>query len=399
MNFIALRMLIGDRAKYLGIIMGLTFASLLITQQAAIFLGLMTRTFGAITDTGQPDIWVMDEKVQFIDDIKPLQDTQLFRVRGVEGVEWAMPLYKGILKARLNNGNFQSCNVFGLDDATLVGGPPEMVADANGVIAPLSALRRSEGVIVDENGASDKLAWKVYEPGSADKEIKALRKPLVIGDVLELNDHRAVVVGICKVSRTFQSQPVIYTTYNRATTFAPSERKLLSFVLVKARPGTDVQTVCENIQASTGLTALTAEQFKKRTYTYFMKYTGIPINFGISVALGFIVGTAIAGQTFYNFTLENLRHFGALKAMGAGNGTLLKMILLQSTLVGVIGYGLGVGAASLFGYLTRNSELAFFMPWQLMFVTAVAIIAICIAASLVSIRKVIQLEPAIVFKG
>jgi putative ABC transport system permease protein len=112
MNFVALKMLVGDKAKYFGIIMGLTFASLLITQQAAIFLGLMTRTFGAITDLSYPDIWVMDRKVQFIDDIKPLQDTELFRVRGISGVEWAVPLYKGLLKARLSNGNFQTCNVF-----------------------------------------------------------------------------------------------------------------------------------------------------------------------------------------------------------------------------------------------------------------------------------------------
>ena len=97
MNSIAIKMLIGDRAKYLGIIMGITFASLLITQQLAIFNGLMSRTYGAITDVGLPDIWVMDPKVQFIDDVKPLQDTQLFRVRGVEGVEWAVPLYKGLL--------------------------------------------------------------------------------------------------------------------------------------------------------------------------------------------------------------------------------------------------------------------------------------------------------------
>src|SRR5215210_7989007 len=112
MNFVAIKMLIGDRAKYLGIVMGLTFASLLITQQLAIFFGLMTRTFGAISDLGQPDVWVMDPKVQFIDDIKPLQDTELYRVRGVEGVDWAVPLYKGLLKARLSNGNFQTCNVF-----------------------------------------------------------------------------------------------------------------------------------------------------------------------------------------------------------------------------------------------------------------------------------------------
>src|SRR3954471_1602930 len=101
MNFVALKMLVGDRGKYLGIIMGLTFASLLITQQAGIFIGLMARTYGAISDVGLPDIWVMDPKVQFIDDIKAMQDTELNRVRGVEGVEWAMPLYKGLLKARL----------------------------------------------------------------------------------------------------------------------------------------------------------------------------------------------------------------------------------------------------------------------------------------------------------
>jgi putative ABC transport system permease protein len=127
MNFVALRMLMGDRAKYIGIIIGLTFASLLITQQASVFVGIMTRTFAAITDLGQADVWVMDPKVQFVDDIKPLSDTKLFRVRGVEGVEWAVPLYKGLLKARLESGNFQTCNVLGLDDATLVGGPPEMV--------------------------------------------------------------------------------------------------------------------------------------------------------------------------------------------------------------------------------------------------------------------------------
>src|SRR5256885_5536506 len=133
-------MLVGDRAKYIGIIFGLTFASLLITQQMAIFFGLMCRTFGAITDTGQPDIWVMDPKVQFIDDIKPMQDTTLYRVRGVEGVEWAVPLYKGLLKARLSNGNFQTCNVLGLDDTSLIGGPPYMVEGR------LEDLRRADSV-------------------------------------------------------------------------------------------------------------------------------------------------------------------------------------------------------------------------------------------------------------
>lgn len=386
MNHIAIKMLMGDRGKYLGIVMGLTFASLIMTQQPAIFLGLMSRSYSFITDVGLPDIWVMDEKVQFVDDIKPLQDTELYRVRGISGVQWAMPMYKGLLKARLADGTFQTCIVVGLDDATLIGGPPVMLE------GKLDDLRRSDGVIVDIDGAQDKLGKPSPTPGG-----KLI--PIKVGDSLELNDQRAIVVGIAKVTRTFQSQPVVYTTYSRAKNYAPKERKLLSFVLVKAKPGQDLADLTRRIRATTGLAAYTSKEFKSLTYEYFMRNTGIPINFGISVLLGFIVGAAIAGQTFYNFTLENLRQFGVLKAMGTSNWTLLRMILLQAVLVGTIGYGLGVGLTALFGYSMRNSILAFKFPWQLLMFSGAGVSLICVFAALVSIIKVIRLEPAIVFKG
>jgi putative ABC transport system permease protein len=384
MKYIAIKMLIGDRAKYIGILVGLTFASLLITQQSAIFVGIMSRTYGFLRDTGLPDIWVMDEKVQFIDDIKPMQDTDLYRVRSVEGIMWAVPLYKGLIRARMDTGNFQTCNVIGIDDSTLIGGPPKML---EGTIAD---LRIADAVIINAVGAKDKLA-KVLPDGT--------KVPMKVGDRMELNDHRAVVVGICDVTRTFQSQPVVYMTYTRATTFAPQERKLLSFILVKAKEGEDLQILCNRIMEKTGLAARTTQQFKEITMDYFMKFTGIPINFGMSVILGFIVGTAIAGQTFYSFTLDNLRFFGTFKAMGATNKMLLSMIILQALTVGSIGYGLGVGIASLFGFLTKKTELSFLMPWQLMVFSAAAIILICGGSALVSIHKVIKLEPAIVFKS
>lgn len=391
MNFVAIKMLIGDRAKYLGIIMGVAFASLLITQQASIFVGLMTRTYGFVTDTPQPDAWVMDPKVQYIDDVKPLQDTQLLRIRGIDGVEWATPLYKGLIKARLPDGTFQTCNVIGIDDATLIGGPGQMIEGS------LADLRRADGVIVDDVGAEGKLARPA--PLGPDGAPIGKPTPLKVGDTLELNDRRAVVVGICRVSRTFQSQPVIYTTYSRATQFAPRERKLLSFVLVGAKPGVAADELCRRITAETGLDAMTGDQFAWKTVMYFMQHTGIPINFGIAVLLGFLVGTAIAGQTFYNFTLDNLRHFGALKAMGAGNARLLGMILLQGLVVGLVGYGIGVGAAASFAFLTSESELAFRLLWQTLALTGAAVALICVLASMVSIQKVMRLEPAIVFKG
>jgi putative ABC transport system permease protein len=386
MNSVAIKMLVGDRGKYIGIITGITFASLLITQQLAIFTGLMSRTYGFISDTGQPDIWVMEDKVQFIDDITPMQDTELYRVRGVEGVAWAVPLYKGLLRARLANGNFQTCNVVGLDDSTLIGGPPKMIEGR------LEDLRRAEGVIVDYVGAHGKLAKPSNDPNIPPEPVK-------VGDTLELNDHRAVVVGICEVSRTFQSQPMIYTTYSRATLFAPQERKLLSFILVGKAAGVETGALTARIQEQTGLAAKSREEFKQMTYDYFMENTGIPINFGIAVVLGFIVGTAIAGQTFYQFTHDNERYFGALKAMGATNFMLLKMILLQAMVVGVVGYGLGVGAASLIGYLSSNSELSFLMPPNLLLFTSVAVLVICLFSALISIVKVMRLEPAIVFKS
>src|SRR5262249_20236760 len=122
-------------------------------------------------------------------------------------------------------------------------------------------------------------------------------------------------------------------------------------------------------------------------------------NFGITAALGFIIGTAIAGQTFYLFTIDNLKQFGALKAMGTTNARIVGMILLQATVVGLLGYGLGVGLAALFGETTRGGELAFYTPWELLPITGASILVICILSSVLSVRRVIVLEPAVVFRG
>src|SRR5262249_58846564 len=132
-----------------------------------------------------------------------------------------------------------------------------------------------------------------------------------------------------------------------AVGFAPWARHHLTLVLAQAEPGLPARLVCERIGRQTGLLALTGEEFTWRTITYYLHSTGIPINFGITVGLGFIVGIAIAGQTFYLFTTENLKQFGALKAMGVSNGRIVGMILLQAVVVGALGYSAGVGLTAL----------------------------------------------------
>jgi putative ABC transport system permease protein len=286
----------------------------------------------------------------------------------------------------LANGTFQTCNVIGLDDATLVGGPATMI---NGTLAD---LRRADGVIVDEAAANGKLAKPGATPGSP-------KQPLTVGDTLELNDNRAVVVGIARTTRTFQSQPVVYTTYSRATRFAPRERKLLSFILAEVQPGLNPEDVAKTIFKQTGLAAYTAPEFKSLTIRYFMRNTGIPINFGMAVGLGFLVGVAIVGQTFFSFIIDNMRYLGILKAMGASNQLLLRMIVLQTMLVGVLGCALGMGLASLTSIISKNSELAFYMPWQIPVVTALATALITLLTTLISLRRVLTLEPGIVFRS
>jgi putative ABC transport system permease protein len=175
---------------------------------------------------------------------------------------------------------------------------------------------------------------------------------------------------------------------------------VLSFVLVDAEPGVAPEEVCRRIEELTGLQALTRAQFFRKTIRYYLAKTGIPVNFAVTVLLGFLVGTAIAGQTFYLFTVENIRQFGALKAMGTSNWTILGMVLAQAVQVGLIGYGVGVGLAAVFGQVVKGaSRLSFFMPWQVLAITAGAVFVIVLLASLLSIRKVLVVDPAIVFRG
>lgn len=387
MNLVAVLMLVGDRLKYLGLVAGLAFATLLITQQASILVGMATQTGAWIRDTGQADLWVMDPQVEFSEDAKPLQDTSLYRIRGIESVEWAVPIYKNWLKGQLPDGRKMTIIVVGLDDATLVGAPPGLAEGTQ-----LDQLRQDRAVFIDERDAATKL---LLNRG----EFAQQPRPLMEGDRISINDFELRVAGTMRLSKSFFWDPVVYTTYSRALAFAPPERRLMNFVLVKVRSGADVGQVQETIQRATGLTALTGKQFERQTWTYILEKTGILVNFGLAVGLGFIIGLLVAGQTLYAFTLDNLKQYGALKAMGTGNWTIIRMMIVQVLIVAVLGYGVGLGLTTAIGYLIVATDLAFLMTWHIPVIGGGALLCICVVAGLASIVKVLRLEPAIVFKS
>jgi putative ABC transport system permease protein len=375
-------MLVHDRLKYFGLLIGIAFSAMLITQQAGILVGLASQTGSFIRDTSQGDIWVMDDQVRFSQDSLPLQDTVLTRVRGVEGVDWAVPMYQSFLRARLSDGTRFLVILIGLDDATLTGGPPAMVEGS------LSDLRRDRGVIVDHSALATKLARKRSD-GAA----------MTLGDRFDINDREVEVVGTYTASKSFFWEPVIYTTYSRAIAIAPPERRVMTYTMVKVKPGADAEAVKRRIEDATRLAARTNEEFAALTRDFILKETGILVNFGLAVALGFFIGVLLCGQMLYNFTVDSLRYYGSLKAMGATNAQLIRMVLVQVLTIGVLGYGIGVGLASFLGQLVADGGLAFSLPWQIPLAAGLAILAICVIAGVLSLVRVLRLEPAIVFKA
>src|SRR5215510_12687803 len=301
MNFVALRMLTGDRAKYFGLVFAIAFCTFLLENQTTIFANIMKRTASQILDVTDAEIWVMDPQTEYWEQTKALKDTDLTRVRGVPGVQWAVRLFKGSPVARTPEGKFAVSFLIGLDDATLAGAPRKML------MGSWARLREPDSVVVDKAG------YILLFPD----------EPLELGRTLEMNDHKVTIVGISDASAPFVSLPVTHARYSEAVNFLGRERTELSFIIARPAPGVPVPELTRRIGEQTGLRARTTQEFEWDCIRYYLKHTGIPVNFGITIAVALVVGTVVAGQTFYLFTVENLKRFGALKAMCVNNARLM----------------------------------------------------------------------------
>lgn len=388
MYHLALKMLFADRAKYIMLLCGLTFASLLMCQQSAVFCGIMLWTNGNLKNMRAP-IWVVDPKVAQVNEVKSMRDTDVSRVRSITGVGWAVPLFSSVQQSKLPDGTFKSIQLVGIDSATMIGRPAKMIA------GHLEELRLPNTVVIDDLGIER------LSVGRA--------RPLTLGDTFEINDKEARIVGICVTEKSFFGYPYVFTTYDQALQFAPKQRRMLSFILASPAKGWSVADTARQIEkesgfasshGQTGFKAFTEDEFFWATIWWYARNTGIPVSFATTILLGFIVGMAISGQTFYTFVLENLRHIGALKAMGASNGLLTRMVVLQAFTVGFIGYGIGVGLTVLFGVAVLKKGMPpFALPYQIPLYTLVAILFICLFAAILGVLKIRRLEPAIVFRG
>lgn len=376
MMSVAFKMLIGNRAAFIGVIFGIFLAILLITQQSAIYLGLVSRSYRLVTTVSLPNIWVIDPATEGEDLIRAMPKNYLEYIKSIPGIEWAVPINYLGLPVTTSSGLFKVAEVYGIDDATLIGAP-ELVS------GNLQDLYREGGVIIDSNSANDLLAT-ILPDGT--------KKPLVLGDRLEINGHEAVIVGIGNIIPGFFPQPIIFATSSQIEKYSGSDR--IQYIAAKTRKDADVKEILRQINTQANVLGITRDQMASRMAHHFLK-TGILINYGISVGLALIIGFSISGQIFYITTIHNISYYALIKALGGSEKMILHMIWFQAVIVAFIGYILGTGATLLWGLAIKDTTLTFEFPWQLLIFTGIFALVICIFIASLSIKKVFRLDPHI----
>jgi putative ABC transport system permease protein len=334
-----------------------------------------------ILEANQADIWVMKSSVETLDQGYPIAELSVNRVRSIPGVQWAVPYYQSTAQLRTEDGRMKIVQLVGIDDLSMVGAPQEML------IGTLDDFHQPDAIVMDIAGYTN--IFPGVEPQ--------------VGATVEIGQRRAVVVGICYIGASWSGMPRVYTRRSLGVSMARETLNPVTYVLARAAPEHSPEEVAKQITTATGLKARTRSEFMDDTQAWILKYSGIAENFGITILMGVVIGVAIVGQTFYMFSVENLKQFATLKAIGINNWVILRMIMTQALFVSTIGYCLGIGAANLFFAMT-STQLSgglrgMFMHPFIFLGSGVFIVLVTLLACVVSVQKVLTVDPAVVFRG
>jgi len=394
---IALKMLMGDRAKYMGLLLGISFTAFLVTFALSYFAGFMTRGFALISENSSADVWVMDPAVNSTELTINMPDSALGRVRSVKGVDYAVPMSLNDVKVRFPNGSFQSLQMIGVDDATLTGAP--LLLDGR---LP-EVLHTPDSVIVDAGGTEGKLQTPLAKRDQWPFDGAHLNVPtreLMAGDELLVNDHRIIISGRSQTIPRFPPRPLLYTTYSNATRLLPSESRMLTFMLVKAQENVSPEQLANLIEQQTGLRARTAADFKEDTVRWFLVNSEDVGDMAAMLILAMTVGFGVTGVMLYMFTYENLKQYAVFKAMGASASMLLGMIFIQAGIGAILGAGMGIGVCAIVGEsVSMTLDYPFRMMWFTPLFGILGVLIVSLTAAAISARPVLKLEPGVVFSS
>ena len=393
---IAIKMLVGNRAKYLGLLIGISFTSFLVAFALSYLAGFLTEGFALISENPQADIWVMDPAVNSTEHTTNLLESALQRVRSIEGVRSAVPLALGAIDVHFANGQFQSFQVIGFDGATLNGLPP-----LEGGISR-SALRTPDAAAVNPGSTEGKLQTPVSKQDQwpLHPHLGVPTRRLHAGDTVLVNDQRVRIVALARSLPRYPPRPLLYTTYANALRILPPEQHRLTFVLATVSPGVSPIAVARHIEARTGLRARTRSEFKEDTVRWFLLNSEDVGDMASMIWIAMLVGFGVTGVMLYMFTEENLGQYAVLQAMGAPPRLLTMMILVQAAVCALVGTGIGLGACAVVGRIAAaEADYPFRMMWFSALFGGGMVMLVSVVAAAISLRPIFKLQPASVFAG
>lgn len=374
MPHLAQRNLLHDKVRLAVTLTGVAFAVVLIVIELGLFAGF-TQTISCLIDHSHADLWVASKNVPYIEQSVPFSERKLYQVKAAPGVAGAEKLIDRWTRWNRFDGVQDNVQIVGFDLKGGMGGPWNIVQGS------IEDLRTPDGVIVDE----------FYK-----QKLGVTR----IGEVFEINGHRARVVGFTRGIRAFTTSPYVFTSFRYAQDFGPVPRDKTSYILVKIEPSANLAEVRANILTRVkDVDVLTTPEFSRKTQWYWTFTTGAGIAILLAAVLGLIVGFVIVAQTIYATTMDHLKEFGTLKAMGAPNGYVQRVILKQAMIGAVFGYALGGIISALVVRFCQPAGAPILMGWRMSAGTFLLTLLMCAGAALVSINKVTRLDPAMVFKG
>jgi putative ABC transport system permease protein len=371
---LAQRNLFHDKVRLTVTLTGIVFSVVLIVVQLGLFIGFTTATSNLIDHSGA-DLWITSKNVPYVEQGVTFSERKLNQVRAVPGVADAQKMIARWTQWKRHDGRQESVQVVGINVDDPMERPWNLVAGR------VEDLKSPDAVILDE----------LYK-----QKLGVSR----VGEVFEIGGYRARVMGFTRGIRSFTTSPYVFTSFKNAQNYTGLREDQTLFILVKVAPGEHLEQVRGSIlERVTDVDVLTSAQFSRMTTFYWMFTTGAGVAVLIAAALGLVVGFVVVAQTIYATTMDHIREYGTLKAMGAPNSYVYKVIIKQAAISAVIGYALGMFVSVFVVHGSEKGGAAILMPPTMAVGMFFLTLLMCVGAALVSINKVTRIDPAMVFKG
>lgn len=371
---LALRNLVHDKVRLAVTLTGVIFAVVLISVQIGIFIGF-TRTISGVIDNSGADIWIASKGLKNFDIALPMDERKVYRALSVPDVEKAAKFIVQFANWKKPRGGQESIQIVGFETRSGLGGPWNVIQGS------LGALDIEDTVFVDELYL-DRLGLEG------------------VGETAEINDRRARIAGMTRGIRSFTTSPFVFASFKNALQYSTVAEDQTIYILVKAREGADLEELKGRLAVAVGdVDVFTTAEFSALTQHYWMFSTGAGVALLLAAGLGLVVGMVVVAQTLYATTMDHLPEFATLKAMGAPNSYIYRIITLQAALSAVVGYSAGMALSLAAARASRHGDALVLIPFEFAVAMFAVTLAMCLGASFISINKVTRIDPLVVFKG